>query len=61
MLAIQGLSYRVIIQGVHELMGASAGKDWEPGSARESVIVFIGRDLPREIIEQGLRQSLCTA
>ena len=57
-LAMQGLPYRVIIQGVHELMGASAGRDWEPGSARESVMVFIGRDLPREIIEQGLRQSL---
>ncbi len=60
-LGIQGLPYRVIIQGVHELMGASAGKDWEPESARESVMVFIGRDLPREIIEQGLRQSLCAA
>lgn len=52
---------RVIIQGVHELMGASAGRSWESGSARESVMVFIGRDLPREIIEQGLRQSLHAA
>ncbi len=60
-LAMQGLPYRVIIQGVHELMGASAGRDWESGSARESVMVFIGRDLPREIIEQGLRQSLHAA
>ena len=57
-LAVDGLPYRVIIQGVHELMGASAGSDWDE-EERQSVMVFIGRDLPREIIEQGLRQSLC--
>jgi len=59
-LAVAGLPYRVIFQGVHELMGASAGSDWDEGESRQSVMVFIGRDLPREIIEQGLRQSLVT-
>ena len=57
-LAVSGLPYRVIVQGVHELMGASAGADWGDGESRQSVMVFIGRDLPREIIEQGLIQSL---
>ena len=57
-LAVSGLPYRVIVQGVHELMGASAGADWGDGESRQSVMVFIGRDLPREIIEQGLMQSL---
>lgn len=57
-LAVSGLPYRVIVQGVHELMGASAGADWGDGESRQSVMVFIGRDLPREIIEQGLVQSL---
>ncbi len=57
-LAVSGLPYRVIVQGVHELMGASAGADWEDGESHHSVMVFIGRDLPREIIEQGLKQSL---
>ena len=57
-LAVAGLPCRVIIQGVHELMGASAGADWGRDESRHSVMVFIGRDLPREIIEQGLRQSL---
>ena len=56
-LAVAGRPFRVIIQGVHELMGASAGADWADGEARRSVMVFIGRDLPGEIIEQGLRQS----
>ncbi len=57
-LTIEDLPYRVIIQGVHELMGASAGTDWQDDEERQSVMVFIGRDLPREIIEQGLVQSL---
>lgn len=57
-LAISGLPYRVIVQGVHELMGASAGANWADDEARRSVMVFIGRDLPSEIIEQGLKQSL---
>ncbi|WP_153111310.1 CobW family GTP-binding protein [Propionivibrio limicola] len=56
-LSIDGLPYRVIIQGVHELMGGSAGADWADGEERGSTFVFIGRNLPREIIEQGLRQS----
>ena len=57
-LAIAGLPYRVIIQGVYELMGASAGADWNEGEERRSVMVFIGRNLPAEIIEQGMKQCL---
>lgn len=60
-LAVAGRPYRVIIQGVHELMGASAGADWTDDEVRRSVMVFIGRDLPEEIIEQGLQQSLDAA
>ena len=57
-LAIDGLPYRVIFQGVHELMGGSAGAPWGEDEERRSTLVFIGRDLPREIIEQGLKKSL---
>ena len=49
---------RVILQGVHELLGSSSGAVWGADEARSSTLVFIGRDLPHEIIEQGLRQSL---
>ena len=58
-LSIAGLPYRVIFQGVHELMGASAGAEWADDELRLSTMVFIGRDLPIEIIEQGMTQSLC--
>ena len=60
-LAIKGLAHRAIFQGVHELMGGSAGSPWGEDEPRRSTLVFIGRDLPREIIEQGLRQSLVPA
>lgn len=57
-LAVDDLPYRVIFQGVHELMGGSPGAPWKESEARHSLMVFIGRDLPREIFEQGLRQCL---
>jgi hypothetical protein len=31
---------------------------WKPGETRESKMVFIGIDLPRDILVQGLEQSL---
>ncbi len=40
------------------LMGGTPGNDWEPGEQRQSVMVFIGRDLPRDVIEGDLRNAL---
>ena len=57
-LSVAGVPARVILQGVHELLGSSSGAAWGADEARSSTLVFIGRDLPHEIIEQGLRQSL---
>jgi G3E family GTPase len=53
-LNIQGEPRRMIFQGVHMLMGGTPGKPWAPGEARESVMVFIGRKLPRRLFEEGL-------
>jgi G3E family GTPase len=57
-LAVDEIPHRVIIQGVHEMMGGSTGAPWASNDARCSIMVFIGRDLPREIFEQGLKQCL---
>lgn len=59
-MAVDDLPYRVILQGVHMLMGASPGQPWqaEPPEPRISTLVFIGRDLPRDIITMGLQQCL---
>jgi G3E family GTPase len=58
-LNVQGEPRRMIFQGVHMLMGGTPGKPWEAGEARESVMVFIGRKLPRKLFEEGL--AYCVA
>jgi G3E family GTPase len=58
-LNVQGEPRRMIFQGVHMLMGGTPGKPWETGEARESVMVFIGRKLPRRLFEEGL--AYCVA
>ncbi len=57
-LDMEGTDRKVIFQGVHQLMGSDLGPPWAEGEARESKMVFIGLDLPRDILVQGLDQSL---
>jgi G3E family GTPase len=57
-LNMQGVDKKVIFQGVHQLMGSDLGPAWAAGETRVSKLVFIGIDLPREILEQGLEQCL---
>lgn len=57
-LYMQGTDRKVIFQGVHQLMGSDLGPEWKPNEPRQSKMVFIGIDLPRDILVQGLEQSL---
>lgn len=57
-LHMQGTDRKVIFQGVHQLMGSDLGPKWADGERRTSKMVFIGIDLPRDILTQGLEQSL---
>lgn len=57
-LYMQGTDRKVIFQGVHQLMGSDLGPEWKPDEPRQSKMVFIGIDLPRDILVQGLEQSL---
>ncbi|GAA4352514.1 GTP-binding protein [Variovorax defluvii] len=57
-LHMQGTERKVIFQGVHQLMGSDLGPAWGAEEKRNSRMVFIGIDLPREILEQGLEQCL---
>ncbi len=57
-LDMQGTNRKVIFQGVHQLMGSDLGPEWAEGEPRASRMVFIGIDLPRDILEQGLAQCL---
>ncbi len=49
---------KVIFQGVHQLMGSDLGQPWGQDEERVSKMVFIGIDLPKDILLQGLEQSL---
>ena len=57
-LHMRGTERKVIFQGVHQLMGSDLGPEWAAGEKRTSKMVFIGIDLPKDILIQGLEQSL---
>ncbi len=57
-LHMEGTDRKVIFQGVHQLMGSDLGPVWAESEPRVSKMVFIGLDLPRDILVQGLDQSL---
>lgn len=57
-LLMQGTERKVIFQGVHQLMGSDLGPAWGDDEHRCSKLVFIGIDLPKDILLQGLEQSL---
>jgi G3E family GTPase len=55
-LNMKGSERKVIFQGVHQLMGSDLGPAWGKDEARQSKMVFIGIDLPKDILMQGLAQ-----
>ena len=57
-LYMKGSDRKVIFQGVHQLMGSDLGPKWAPGEEKLSKLVFIGIDLPKDILLQGLEQCL---
>lgn len=64
MLRYKGVLYmehadrKVIFQGVHQIMGTDIGGKWADDEIKESKMVFIGKNLPKEIFIQGLEQCL---
>ena len=52
-IAMQDDDQRFVIQGVHMLIKGDHQRPWKPGETRESQLVFIGRDLPRDMLRQG--------
>ena len=54
---MKGNPRRVVFQGVHMMMGGDMGKPWGKDK-KASVLVFIGRKLPRDLFLAGLEQCL---
>ncbi|WP_423597661.1 CobW family GTP-binding protein [Roseateles sp. MS654] len=57
-LNMKGTDKKVIFQGVHQLMGSDLGPAWMPNEKKVSKMVFIGIDLPKDILMQGLEGCL---
>jgi G3E family GTPase len=57
-LYMKGTERKVVFQGVHQLMGSDLGPAWAAGEKKGSKMVFIGLDLPRDILLDGLEQCL---
>ncbi len=57
-LLMQGADRKVVFQGVHQLMGSDLGAKWGADEVRGSKMVFIGKNLPKEIFISGLEQCL---
>jgi len=55
---MKGNPRRVVFQGVHMMMGGDMGKPWAKHEAKESVLVFIGKKLPKDLFIAGLEECL---
>ncbi|MGK5080766.1 CobW family GTP-binding protein [Janthinobacterium sp. HLX7-2] len=52
---------RAVFQGVHMLMGSELGAPWRDGETRASKMIFIGRDLPQDMLIRGLDRCVAVA
>lgn len=57
-LYMKGSARKVVFQGVHQMMGSDMAQPWAAGEKKNSKLVFIGIDLPKDILLQGLENCL---
>jgi G3E family GTPase len=55
---MNGGDRKVVFQGVHQMMGSDIGGKWAESETRGSKMVFIGKNLPKDIFIRGLEQCL---
>lgn len=58
-LSVAGDDCMTVLQGVHTLFELNPSNKWDPAAERRSKLVFIGRNLDRAALQQGL--SSCVA
>jgi G3E family GTPase len=59
-LAFTGDDDRYVFQGVHMMLEGDHQRRWKDGEARESRLVFIGRELPEQMIRDGFESCITT-
>jgi G3E family GTPase len=55
---MKGNPRRVVFQGVHMMMGGDMGKPWTKADKKRSILVFIGKKLPKDLFIAGLEECL---
>ncbi|MDR2711064.1 MAG: GTP-binding protein [Burkholderiales bacterium] len=56
-LAIADEPKRLVVQGVHKVVGFDYGKPWRSEEMRRSILVVIGRELPFDAMENGFKAA----
>jgi G3E family GTPase len=51
---------RYVFQGVHMMLEGDHQRKWKDGESRESRLVFIGRELPEQMIRDGFESCITT-
>jgi G3E family GTPase len=51
---------RYVFQGVHMMLEGDHQRKWKEGETRESRVVFIGRELPQQMIRDGFESCIVT-
>jgi len=57
-LYMKGVDRKVVFQGVHQMMGSDLAAKWLPVEKKTNKMVFIGVDLPQDLITDGLDACL---
>lgn len=57
-LSFAGDDDRYVFQGVHMMLEGNHQRAWKDGEKRESRLVFIGRDLPEQLIRDGFERCI---
>jgi len=55
---MKGNANRVVFQGVQMMMGGDMGKPWLTTDTKQSILVFIGKKLPKDLFLAGLENCL---
>ena len=54
-----GQDNRILFQGVHTHLNSFQDRPWEPHETRKTKMVFIGRYIPKDVLQEGL--EMCRA
>ena len=57
-LSFTGDDDRYVFQGVHMMLEGNHQRKWKPDEKRESRLVFIGRELPEQLIRDGFEHCI---